>query len=280
MPVQTTSKNFVFPDGAKVSIKESGAGTYTDVGAISTSITNTLNYDENQIDTANAGKTVKQIKNMTVAGGFTLINWDLDVISKLGGGLFTKQTTAGTPTTTVDDQVIAIGAWAYNSVTNLVMIDGGVTLKANAMPTITSVVGSVDGALTADLDYVMIADPNSPSGFSILIVDGTAVTTTNQTITVNYNSVTPKTFTKLLAGSSTQILNAYAMKVTHTDDNNKVREVELFSVDGDSGGFQFNFKGANEDGLEELPLTYTAKLDTSLTSGQQLISFSFETGAQ
>ena len=77
MPVQTTKKtNIYFPDGALVSVSTDGGSTYFDVGAISTAITNTLNYDVNDFQTANAGELDRQIRNMTVAGGFTLINLD------------------------------------------------------------------------------------------------------------------------------------------------------------------------------------------------------------
>ena len=34
MPVQTTKKNFLFPDGCQVLVKEYGASSYTDIGAI------------------------------------------------------------------------------------------------------------------------------------------------------------------------------------------------------------------------------------------------------
>jgi hypothetical protein len=73
---------------------------------------------------------------------------------------------------------------------------------------------------------------------------------------------------------------AYKMKFTHTDSASKTRVLELFSVESGSGAFQFNFKGAAEDGVEEMPLTYSAKIDTSLTDGRQLFAWSIDTGAQ
>ena len=69
------------------------------------------------------------------------------------------------------------------------------------------------------------------------------------------------------------------MQITHTDDNGKIRRLSLPSVNPSTGGFQFNFKGANEDGVEEMPLTFTAKLDTSLVSGRQLMEWVIEDGA-
>lgn len=280
MPAQTTkTTNLYFPDGAKVEVKESG-GSYFDVGAIQTAVTATFNYDENQIETANAGKTDKQIKNMTVAGSFTLINLDPEGVEKMGGGVFTRTTTTATPTTTCDNQVISSGDWADKQVLNLVLVDSGVTLKASAEPTITSVTGSVDGALTEDDDYTIIPDVNSGSGYSIVLnLAGTTLSTVSQDITIDFNSVTPVATEVIKAGSSTAILSAYAMRITHTDSNNKIRRLELYAVDANSGGFQFNFKGANEEGLEEMPLTYTARIDTSRTDGDQLFAWTIEDGA-
>jgi hypothetical protein len=112
------------------------------------------------------------------------------------------------------------------------------------------------------------------------IAGGTTLTTMAQTITIVIASVTPIDSQVIYAGTSTKVLTAYSMKITHTDDNSKVRQLELFAVNPSSGGFQFNFKGANEDGLEEMPLTYNAQLDTTLTDGRQLMAWTFEDGAE
>ena len=69
------------------------------------------------------------------------------------------------------------------------------------------------------------------------------------------------------------------LKFTHTDANSLIREVELYSVYGNSGGFQFNFKGANEDGTEEMPIAFSGQIDTSRTDGRQLLSWVVDSGA-
>ena len=276
MPAQTIKKNFFFPDGAMVSIKRPQDGSYFDVGAINSAVTAALSWDENQVETANAGKTDKQIKNMTIAGGFTLINLDPEGVEKMGGGVFTRQITAATPTITVDDQLIASG-FVDKGLNALVLIDSDVALRTTTEPTIASVTGAIDGLLVEDDDYTIVPDSNSASGYSIVFnLAGTSLTTVGQIITIDFNSVTPIASQKLVAGTSTAVLTAYAMKVSHTDRAGAVRELELFSVDPDSGGFTFGFKGANEEGLEEMPLTFTSKLDTTLTDGQQLMSWSVD----
>ena len=280
MPAQTIKKNLYFPDGAKVSIKKAGSGVFLDVGAISTAVNNVYNYDENQFETANAGKTDKQIKNMTIGGDFTLINLEQDGIEALSGGAMELVVNNGTPTGTVEDQVIATGAWTDMSINNLVLDDATVLLKATAV-TFTTVTADTSGVLAVNDDYFLIADTNSPSGYSIQFsVNGTATLGLGETITLDYNSVTPIDSSTLYGGSSTDVLSAYAMKITHTDDNNKIRELELFSVDSNAGGFAFNFKGANEDGVEEMPISYTAKIDTTRVNKRQLFAWTIEAGAQ
>jgi hypothetical protein len=287
MPVQTTAtSNIYFPDGALVSVKASGDVTYTDLGAINSAVTATLNYDENQVETANAGKLAKQIRNMTVEGAFTLINLNMTGIEKISGGLFTTVDTAAAPVATIPDQTIAAG-WDDQISYELVMETSGsdsTRLRTTTAPTLTSVTLDPTGTpevLVEDSEYVVVADANSSSGWAIQFISSNMATGSPKTfdIVVDYGSNTPVASSTLYAGSSTATLSAYAMKVTHTDANSLVRELELFSVDPNSGGFQFNFKGANEDGVEEMPLTYTAKLDTSLTDGRQLMSWKVDNGA-
>lgn len=293
MPTQTTITSYVyFPDGAKVSVKESGAGSYTDLGAIENAVTATLNYDESQVETANAGKLAKRIRNMTIAGAFNLINIDPANIVRLGGGLFTSSTTAASANSTIPDQVVAAN-WDDNIKYELVAYTSSsdsTKLKLSAKPTLTSV--TLDAAGTPEVlseigagaggDYMVVADSDSYSGWSIIFNSAGMTTGTPKTkaITIDYGTNTPVAKTTVHCGSSGATLSAYAMKITHTDSNSLVRELELYSVDANSGGFAFNFKGANEEGTEALPLTFTAKLDSTLTDGRQLFAFSIDNGAQ
>lgn len=287
MPVQTTNKSYVyFPDGAKVAIKAAGDSEFTDLGAINSAVTATLNWTENTVTTANAGDLRTQIRAMNISGGFTLINLDPVGISKMSGGLFSVVNTAGTAVTTVPNQVIAAG-WNDGVMYNLNLptsSSDSTALRASAAPTFTSITIDAAGTpetLTAGNDYVVMADPNSPSGYSITFISSgmTTVSPKTKAITIDYNSVTPIASSTVYCGASTATLNSYAMQISHTDDNGDLRKLDLYSVNPNTGGFQFNYKGANEDGVEEMPLTFTARLDTSLTSGRQLMAWTVENGA-
>jgi hypothetical protein len=98
-------------------------------------------------------------------------------------------------------------------------------------------------------------------------------------ITIVYNENTPVARTNLYAGTSTLKLTAYSIKFEHTDSAGLVRGIEIFSANPKSGGFNFDFKGADEDGVEEMPLTFTGVVDTSLTDGRQLMNWYTDTGA-
>ncbi len=286
MPVQTVEKNFLFPDGCQVLVKEYGASVFTDIGAINSSVTSSLTYDQNQIETANAGKTSLQIKNMVMEGGFTLINWDMSVIESISGGIITRVETAAAPNSSIPDQEVAAG-WADNTLYDLVAQTSGsdsTELKITAQPTLTSVTLDPTGTpevLVEDTEYVVVANANSSSGWSIQFISGNMSTgsPTTYEIEIDWGTNTPVASETLHAGASTVTLNPMAYRFKHTDDNGLVRQLDLHSVDPNSGWLQLNFKGANEDGLEEMPITFSSKLDTSLDSGKQLFSFLYETGA-
>lgn len=283
--VQTEEKGYIkFPDGAKVEVKKAG-GAYVDIGAINSAITMTLNYTENVVESANAGTMLKQIKQMKAEGGFTLININPTNIEAMGGGLFTQTNTAGSEILAAAFTNQAFTGFVANTKIPLVAIvtATGLPIRFSAAPTITSVTGSgtgASGALAANDDYTVIVDASSASGYSIVLnTAGSATVATTETITIVWGNNTPIARTTLTAGSSTKVLTAYAIRFTHTDSAAKIRQLEIFSVNTNSGGFQFGFKGANEDGLEEMPISFTGSIDTSLTDGAQLISYIEDVGA-
>jgi len=275
------TQNVYFPDGTKVEVQPAG-GSYSDLGAINSATTATLDFTENEVNTANAGRLAKQIRNMTMSGGFTLINLNPDTVSQLGAGMFTVVNTAGSTVLDADITDQAIVGYTAGVVSELrpVITATSVVLKFSAAPVITSVTASTSGVLAVNNDYFVIQDPKFESGYGILFNgSGTATVGTGETITIDFGDNVPIENKIMYAGTSTQTFTAYALRFTHTDDAGLIRRLELFSVDPNTGSFQFNFKGANEDGVEEMPLTFTAKLDTSLTDGRQLMAWQIDTGA-
>ena len=162
MPSQTTkTSNVFFPDGCLVEV-DTGSG-YFDLGALNSAVTNTLEWTENRIESANAGTLQVQIRNMQITGGFTLINLDPEGVEKLGGGMFERVETTGA--VTPEDQVQTTPATGV--LVPLILLDSsGNNLWPAAAPTVTSVTGATSLALTVNTDYDIIADSQSASGYS------------------------------------------------------------------------------------------------------------------
>jgi len=288
MPQQTVKTgNVYFPDGALVAAKAKGDSTYTDMGAIMEGVTQTFTYETNDVETGNAGTLNRQIRNMKMNGSFTLINLNQDAIEKIGGGMFTVTKIPGTIVldAAITDQTIAAG-WADNTDYDLSIIETtpNTNLRVVAKPTITSITLDPTGTpevLVEDLQYRIVANQNSSSGWSLSFIESNIVTVSPTTfeIVIDYGDNTPVASSTLSAGSSTVKLEAYELKITHTDSDGKIRQLEMPAVDTNSDGFQINFKGANQDGVEEMPLTYTAKLATDKLDGEQLFKWTIDEGA-
>lgn len=277
MPVQTTKDGYIsFPDGGKVSVKESG-GSWYDVGAILSAVNFTLNFTENQVNTANAGKTAKQVTDMLIEGSFTLGNLEPDAIEKMGGGLLEIVTTAGSTVSDADITDQEIDGFTSGVAVPLepIITEDSELLRFSADPVITEVSADSSGVLAEDDDYFIVKDSTAASGYSILFnTSGAAGVGTDETITVDFGDNDPIEGSTIYGGSSTELLTAYGLKIEHTNDDDEIdRSFEIYSANPTSGGFQFNFKGANEDGLNEMPLTFQGDIDTSRATGRQLFSY-------
>ena len=278
MPVQTTKMaNVYWPDGCKIEVKASG-GAYVDVGAIMGNFTSTLEWKENQVEFANAGKSKVQVKDMVMKGKFTLANLDPAILVTLGSGVITSVPTAAQANAAIPDQIIPSG-WADGIIYELLPLTSSsddTVLKLSSAPVITSVkiaTSSSPETLTANGDYMILANPSSRSGYSITFIEAGMTEKGNGAITIDWGTNTPTATTTLYAGSSTYVMTAYSLKATHTDAAALTRTLELFAVKTVSGGFNFGFKGASESGVEEMEVSFEAQIDTTLTDGRQLFSF-------
>lgn len=260
-----------FPNGCLASYSTDGT-SYTALGVLVGDTAATWNYDINEV-LFSAGQKKKQYKNQTIDASLTLADINPDALTALSGGMLTKTTTAGSANTDVPDQVIASGAFALNTPVNLVLetsATDSTKLKASAEPTITSVTGSVDGALSEGTGYEIIVDANSFSGYSIVFLTGVDLV---QSITIDYASVTPIATTTLTGGSSTYVPDTIALRFY---DEASGRTMDIHAANVNSGGFAFGFKASDSDGVEEMALSFTGQLDTTRTSGDQLFSWTLE----
>lgn len=275
MPIQTKKKaNIYFPDGARVLVKASASDpNWFDLGAINSAINATLNWDEVEIETANAGQLDTRISNMTVAGDFTLINLNAEGVGKLGGGLFA--------TRSVRPVVSASGAGTVELSAMTLPVAGletGVLYGfklADASGNEYAVDGSADDLVTSVVQGETTLDSSAYTVFNDGIMFNEELDPTDGDLTINFGYLSATESGKSIGvGSSTFVLKAYAMRIEHEDDSGKIdRALNLYAVNSQSGGFQFNFKGANEDGIEEMPISFTARLDSNRTDKDQLLTW-------
>ena len=263
MPAQTTIDRFWFGEGTELAVSTDSDSTYTDVGSFEGGVTATHNFDKEETELGNRAKTCAKIKNQTLAVAPTpLVSWDLETLEKLGGGIYNYTAVAGTPVAGAT-QVLLSGSWAIDSA---VLLEG--QNASGLVPTINSVTGSVDGALVDGTDYVM---SKINGGWAIIIFnDGTTLA---QDITVNYD-YTPASGKTITAGDSSIVLTDFIIRLRHYTDDAKTAydaELKVWKSALDSG-IQFNFKGVNEDGLNNVTMAFTGNVDTARSSGEQLFS--------
>jgi len=74
------------------------------------------------------------------------------------------------------------------------------------------------------------------------------------------------------AGSTSTTLDRFYARLRHYTDTAKTDydiEFEVYGVEMDSG-MEFNFKGAEDDGLSEITVSFTGNVDTSKSDGEGL----------
>jgi hypothetical protein len=285
MPKQTLlTQNVSFPDGCALFV-DAGAG-YNDMGSVDGTVESVLEWKENRKFSANAGAYLTQIKDMTINGKFNWTNLNPDRLNDLGGGMFKKSTTAGDPVSTIPAQTIAVG-WTDSVPVELVMktsptVDTLLRM-GTTKPTISSVTlnAGAPEALVEDETYVLVIDSQAVSGWAIQFISSEMSTMTPKTysISIVYGTNTPIARTSVSVGSTSQVLTAYKLKFEHTDDNGLVRGVEIYAANPKTGGFNFSFKGADEDGVETMTVSFTGEIDTSRTNKEQLMTWYIDSGA-
>jgi len=259
-----------FPAGCLARYSTDGT-TYTDLGMLIGDTSAVWNYDINTV-IGSEGQKLENYKNQTVAASFDLADLNSTALAALSGGLLTRTTTTGSANTSVPDQVIAASAWAYNTPVALVMETSSTDstkLIASASPTLTSVTGGTDGALTVADDYDIIVDDSEYGGFSIIVKDSATVTTVAQTLTIVYASVTPTATATMTAGHNTYSPSSIGLQLYSAAQG---KTFTMYNVNIDSGSYNFGFKASDSDGADVMTLSFTGSEDVTRTNGDRLFS--------
>jgi hypothetical protein len=238
---QLVNANAVFPFDGAVCLVGADEGSLTSIGALDGDIAAAMSYTRVKIQDSGGEKIITQLKNFEIACDFTLMEFNVDRIVDMAGGLFNQADIAGTPVAGAN-QVVSSGSWAYEQVIELSGQNA-----SGAQPTINSVTGSVDGALVLDTDYFVAKTPSGKWG--VYVTDSLTVSTEAQSITIN-SDYTPASAKKMTAGTATLEL---------------VPKFVRFET--------FSFGSALNEGTNTTPVSMVGSIDTTRTNGDQLLSY-------
>jgi hypothetical protein len=189
---------------------------------------------------------------------------DLSLISRLSGGLFSYETVSGTPVVGAT-QTLESGDWSYQR-TALIENQNG----DGSVISITSVTGSVDGALVEDTDYFITKLDGA--GWAVVLIDSSTITTETQDMVIVYD-YTPSAQTILKRGG-VKIIDPIELafqtiaksQADGTDEYVTYYFYKCFS----NGNIGHGFSPENEATPITMDLGFTAKKDINRTSGDQL----------
>lgn len=277
MPIQTTKKNVRIADGCRISVKKSADENFLDLGVVQGDYIATLQYDEENIEFANATP-LKRKSNMRIEGSFTMGNLEGECLEKLSNGIVTRVATPGSevPSAEFDKQVI--DGFALNTPIELspVVTATGVAIKFSEAPVIASIVtdDAPPKTLAENDDYFIIANANAHSGYSIMFSgSGDAGLTGAEELTITYGDNTPVASETLYCGTSSFTATPYAMRIQHfTSSGAPDYTLDLYNVYTSPGSYNFGLKGADTGGIDTMEITFAAELDETKTDGRQLLS--------
>lgn len=199
----------------------------------------------------------KETCEIAISSGRVL---DFDFIQDITGGLYTKEVVAGTPVTGATQTIPA--GWGYSQISLFAHQMGN-----GASPTVTSVVGSVDGALVAGTDYDVVKLPEV--GWGIAVNDTTTVTTLAQSILVTYN-YTPNSMVTLKRGGIKIMTPIEIAFQTVTSEGDYVQYFFYKCSSSGSDGHGFGQEGSAS--VITMDITFSAKQDKNRQVGDQLLS--------
>ena len=277
MPIQTTKKNVRIADGCRISVKKSADADFLDLGVVQGDYVATLQYDEENIEFANATP-LKRKSNMRIEGSFTMGNLEGECLEKISNGIVTRVATPGSQVLSAEFDEQVIDGFALNTPIELspVVTATGVAIKFSEAPVIASIV--TDDAppepLVANDDYFIIANANSHSGYSVMFNgSGSAGLDGTEELTITYGDNTPVASETLYAGTSSFTAQPFAMRVQHLNSAGAVDySLDLYNVYTSPGSYNFGLNGADTGGIDTMDITFAAELDETKTDGRQLLA--------
>lgn len=222
-------------------------------------------WDSVEIETDNAGKPIKKIKNQKATLKAGLLEVDLAKFSALRGGIDIYTTTPGSKVED-HDQVVASGAWSYNKFIECEHQNSDLSILQIDTQGYVDVVAGTNGALVHGTDYFMVKDA-ATGKWGIIVIDSATVTTEAQQLTISYDYTPPASRT--LTSGGKYVINDQVVRLTHTTEDGKILRLTLYKAHV-GGGLELTFPSDDSDDVMEVPFEMVGELDVSRSEGDQL----------
>lgn len=258
-------KGVHIPNGCEVSIGDT-EGSLVNMGVLDGDANIEINYDLVEYIGSMSQEVVTYIKNMRATSSFTMIQYDMDKINELMGGVSVLSSTAGTPVTGATQTVNA--GWTNNKA---ILIEG--QNSDGSAPTINSVTGSTSGAGTEDDDYILFKV--SGAWYIALRTGGISTFGTSESVTINYD-YTPAVSKTLTLGSSATEITPKIVEFKLMNDG-KMFRARLWSAKNENG-FSLAFPSAQNDTPATMEIQLSGRVDTARADKAQLIEIVDEIG--
>ena len=262
MPRQTSKKEIQFPDGFKLGI-DNGNG-FEDVGVLAGGATATMSWTDFHYDAGNYVDLVDKAKDPTIAlAPSAILNWNPATIANLFSGFLKTDDGENLEYAGSENQVTLARATVklihFSSDETVELAESDITAldesgTNNDLITVpkTTFSGALDWSASLIDGYVEIAGMSEVKASQ---KDDIASRGNFYTDATNlYFIVEAGTYTDL-ADAKTELAGT-EVKFYKTID----WQFYLYNAKVDAGA-SFNFKGANEDGLDEITVSFTGKPD-------------------
>jgi hypothetical protein len=239
------------------------SGSLVDCGALR-NIRFTAEQITTVINSDNRGEILRKSRMMGRVEADLLEPGDADTLENIFKGIITKSAVSGSPLSN-ETNITASGAWAYNTFIPFEYQDADGTA-----PVVDSVTGGTNGALTVNVDYIIVQHDDGRWG--IMILDSSTVTTLSQTITVQID-VTPAA-SKVLTGGTNQTATPRYVKIIapSEDDSNVVREIVLESAIASSPMLLSFVDVENAGDVGIMPVAFETRKGTNWTYNDEINS--------
>ena len=267
MPRQTNQKAFLIPDGCNFAI-DVGNG-FEDVGILAGGVSASLGWDNFYMDAGNYEGLVDRMKNPTFAvNPSALLNWDPQIIAKCLPGVLSSAA-AVSPATGFDV--------TYAGTSNQVTVTRS-SLRLTYFPddkatfTMDSSIDSVANGTNnqyckmpkSDLTDVLPWTATKIDGYTFIPTMTEVSFADKDLVTSRGDFYTDATYLYIIVTkddyADADAANAGLDDTVISFWDNVDWQFTFYNAAID-GGATFNFKGVNEDGLDEITVSYTGRAD-------------------